>query len=127
MLSSCLPERSGENLSLASQLKREPLSVSAARAESDLQNVMAKSCQTFSLTSVQIADYFRLADPVSERELHDDPELLVAPCAMTGVLLIAGQEYQFRITASAVARVWRQDEALALVCGTSCNDLFRLP
>lgn len=127
LLSSCFAGRSREPDSLTSALKTGRFSVSSARAESDLQNIMATGCQGFSLTSLQIIEYFRLAEPVSERGLHDDPELLVAPCAMTGVLDVAEQRYQFSITASGVARVWGVEQSLALACRTHCDALLMLP
>lgn len=127
LLSSCFTGSSREQDSLTSSLKTGRFSVTSARAESDLQNIMAKGCQGFSLTSAQITEYFRLAEPVAERDLHDDPELLVAPCAMTGVLSVAEQRYQFSITASGVARVWGAEQSLALACRTHCDALLRLP
>lgn len=79
-------------------------------------------CKNFTLNNEQVAQFFKQAQEVTFKELHDRYDYL--PCFVKGTLETHSQECEFSIRAGATAEVWCSDGRQWFYGCSSCGDLF---
>lgn len=79
-------------------------------------------CKDFTLTNEQVGQYFRQAQRVTFKQLHDQYDYL--PCFVKGTLQRQDHACEFSIRAGATAELTCSNDQQFFYACTTCNNLF---
>lgn len=78
-------------------------------------------CSSLSLTTTEVASYFRLADEVDAATFHD--QAMILPCSYKGSIRMAGQLRQWQIFAGGAAYLYDHGGLIKrFLCRQRCLD-----
>lgn len=79
-------------------------------------------CKDFTLTNEQVGQYFKQAQRVTFKQLHDQYDYL--PCFVKGTLQRQDHACEFSIRAGATAELTCSNDQQFFYACTTCNNLF---